>query len=444
MIYEILSKNNIVTGASLTVTIPEEDLDRKALYTIQEDKPEFLLPFRHRVIDGKIEFVYQIGAQCKLQHIAGDRNPKEYAELWSGVLSPLFDCADWFLRPYSFVLDINHLYCDKNKNSVSYVYIPSIRDCSDYNKLKEMAAHISRQITVTSPDLENRVLRTIMLDFNPKTFLQILKSSAVAGDPAEFIPPALQGHVYEQKALPMPNRASINKEEELIPEADELRRKERESGFHGDIIIDIPTNRKPAKKAEKSKKNNGAVSGADKEQKKRGGAGSVFKKKAGKQREAILDAGFASAPSAASASQHEYEPLLPAPPDYVVPAGIADITQCTSYETGGAWLRLVGSASLPPTIDVAIAEGEVFTVGRYDTAAGRQQSNFEFNKNTKAVSRRHAAIERREDGYNIIDLSSSAGTFIDGEKLPPNTPCILQSGCRISFGNCGADYVWKQ
>ena len=110
----------------------------------------------------------------------------------------------------------------------------------------------------------------------------------------------------------------------------------------------------------------------------------------------------------------------------------------------GTWLRLVGSASLPQAIDVAIADGEVFTIGRFDTAAGRQQSSFEFEKKTKAVSRRHAAIERRMDEYSLIDLASSAGSFIDGQRIPQNTPCKLEAGCRVSFGNCGADYVWEQ
>ena len=447
MIYEIQSKSSILAGASLIVTIPEEDLDRKALYTIQEDKPEFLLPFRHRAIDGKIEFVYQIGGHCKLQHLVGDRNPKEYAELWSGVLCPLFDCGDWFLRPYSFVLDINHLYCDKNKNTVSYVYVPSVSDCSDYNRLKEMAVEFSRQITVASADLENKVLRAIMIGFNPKAFIQMLKSSAAYNDHAARTPAAIPQRVNAQKALPMPDQAFTTKEDDHIdpmPDIKELHKMESVSGVPGEIIIDIPADRKPAKKAGKSVKNKRALSGANTGPKKRKNVGGVFKKKTNTRREAISETGFALKTDAASAFQPDFDPNLSSPPDYIVPDGIADITQCTSYEINGAWLRLVGAASLPPAIEVAIAEGEIFTIGRYDIAAGKQQSDFEFNRNTKAVSRRHAAIERRPEGYNLIDLASSAGTFIDGERLPPNTPWTLQSGCRVSFGNCGADYVWKQ
>jgi hypothetical protein len=106
-------------------------------------------------------------------------------------------------------------------------------------------------------------------------------------------------------------------------------------------------------------------------------------------------------------------------------------------------LRLVGNPSLPASIAVSIDEGRAFTIGRFDVSVGRQQSNFEFDKTTKAVSRRHAAIERSSTGYVIVDLASSAGTFVNGQKLTPSVPFKLESGFRVSFGNAGADYVFE-
>ncbi|MCL2166790.1 MAG: FHA domain-containing protein [Clostridiales bacterium] len=450
MIYEIQSKNDIIAGSSLIIKIPEEDLDQKALYTIQEDRPAFLLPFRHRAIDGQIEFVYQIGAQSKPQYLAGVRNPKEYAELWSGVLNPLFDCGDWFLRPYSFVLDINHLYCDKNNNSVSYVYIPSRRDCSDYFALKEMAAEFSRQITVNVADLENKVLRAIMLDFNPKAFLQMLKAyNSVSASPISF-PIQDQRRNYEQKALPMPEETFPKQEDLSMQNLNISKQRDNPSGVSGDIIIDIPTECKPAKKNKKNLTGKGSSRAKkDKQPKRSKRANGLFENKAEIKQDMIIGAAPAQYSTVITAPQQS-APLLPQyydeshrcfSQDETPPS---DVTQNISFDVNGVWMRLIGNASLPPAIDIAIADGEVFTVGRYDIATGRRQSDFEFDRKTKAVSRRHAAIERRPDGYSLIDLSSSAGTFIDGQKLPPNTPCRLQSGCRVSFGNCGADYIWEQ
>ena len=445
MIYEIEMKNDMLTGSVLIVKIPEDDLDRKALYTIQEDKPGFILPFRHRAIDRQIEFVYRIGTQSKLHYLAGDRYPKEYSELWSSVLDPLLDCGDWFLKPYSFVLDMNHLYCDKNENSVRYVYIPSIRDCSDYDDLKAMVAEFSGQITVTSADLENKVLRAIMADFNPKSFMQMLKANATVSAPVECAPPAPRQHAYEPKALPMPGQKNAKPAQAGISEIYGMQSQESAADRPDEIIIDVPT-KKHAEKRNKSKTNSEGASLNKKEKQANNheSASGLFKKKPEAHKDEVIETGLIPQTSAIISNPPELEQFLPIAPTEMQPYEPADITQSISYETNGTWFRLVGSAQLPAGIDVAIAEGEVFTVGRYDIAAGRKLSSFEFDRMTKAISRRHAAIERLSDGYNIIDLASSAGTYIDGQKLPPNTPCKLQAGCRVSFGNCGAEYVWEQ
>ena len=138
------------------------------------------------------------------------------------------------------------------------------------------------------------------------------------------------------------------------------------------------------------------------------------------------------------------EPIDQAQPVFEPSAEQNDDTQNFADVAAGTRLRHIGSVLLPPFIDVTIQKGEVFTVGRFDAAIGRQQSSFEFDKKTKAVSRRHAAIERGAESYSIIDLSSSGGTFVNGQRLPPNTPCELGQGCRVSFGNAGADYVWEE
>ena len=89
--------------------------------------------------------------------------------------------------------------------------------------------------------------------------------------------------------------------------------------------------------------------------------------------------------------------------------------------------------------------GLPFTIGRFDVSVGMRQSSFEFDKQTEAVSRHHAAIEQGMDGVcQITDLSSSAGTFINGKRLTPNVPHPLLRGDRISFGTCGADYIWEE
>ncbi|MCL2813909.1 MAG: FHA domain-containing protein [Oscillospiraceae bacterium] len=106
--------------------------------------------------------------------------------------------------------------------------------------------------------------------------------------------------------------------------------------------------------------------------------------------------------------------------------------------------RYCGVGAHPEIIEIDIAEGCIFTIGRFDMSAGVKQSDFEFEAKTKAVSRRHAAVEKNAEGYFLVDLSSSAGTFLDGQKMPQNAPFKLESGSRVSFGFSGADYTWEQ
>ncbi len=50
------------------------------------------------------------------------------------------------------------------------------------------------------------------------------------------------------------------------------------------------------------------------------------------------------------------------------------------------------------------------------------------------VSRRHAKIQRQEDQFFVQDLGSTNGTFVNGQRLPPNRPHPLQAGDRLRLG----------
>jgi len=357
------------------------------------------------------------------------------------------------MNSYSFVLNAEYIYYDKSNKKVSYVYIPSMRECSDYDALKEMAAEVSRRISVGDADLENKVLRAIMKDFDPQEFMRMLGSYIEAAPPAMAVQPVMVGErrepgypIYQADQSPSVVRdaciAPLQTEHTLADPSGPKTQDKAHSAF-GDIVISFPEVGKPAKKTKNAAKATKNSSG--KKEKEQGGGGIVtglFGKKKDAQKESNKK--VASAPPLSTEYGGNGALSFPGTQAYVPPAEESDVTQCISAMANSTRLRLVGSPLLPQEIEVRIAEGEIFTIGRFDTAVGKQQSNFEFGKKTKAVSRRHAAIERHLDGYSIIDLSSSAGTLINGQKLPPNTQCRLKSGCRVSFGNSGADYVWEE
>ena len=344
--YDIQTKNDMLTGASLIITMPEEDIDIKALYTIQESKPEFIIPFCTRHIDGNIEIVYQMKSLCKLIYIAGAYKTKEYIDLWEKVLNPLLICEDWFMKTQAFVCDFEYIYYSKEHKRISYIYIPTVKNFYGFADLKDMAEEFAKKLLVLDMTLENKVLRSIMKDFNPEDFIMMLKRHEYEPVPPELVPPepviAKNIKVYDTSAF-------------------------------------------------------ATTKGENKD---------------------------------------DTEPYDSAESDY-------SETEFIKIKKDACVLRLTGNTALPKLINVQIADGGIFTIGRYDATVGVKQSSFEFERRTKAVSRRHAAIKRNRNAYEITDLSSSAGTFLDGQKLPPGTPVELKNGVRISFGTSGADYIWE-
>lgn len=51
------------------------------------------------------------------------------------------------------------------------------------------------------------------------------------------------------------------------------------------------------------------------------------------------------------------------------------------------------------------------------------------------ISRRHAVIRRTQDGYEVLDLGSVNGTFLDDARLAPHTPYPLASGSHLRLGS---------
>ena len=51
------------------------------------------------------------------------------------------------------------------------------------------------------------------------------------------------------------------------------------------------------------------------------------------------------------------------------------------------------------------------------------------------VSRKHARIERRMDGYYVTDLFSTNGTFLDGHRLESGQAVALKDGAQLTFAS---------
>lgn len=450
MIYNIESKNDL-SGAMLVIRFPEEELDKKALYTIESDQPPFLVPFSYRSVDGMAECTYRLGSRSKLQYRFGSHPVPEYVNFWTQVLQPLLDCDDWFLKPFSFVLDSRYLYADKS-GAVSYLYVPSLRDCESFDTLRSLVMELSQQNSVTDPALENKVLRAIMQDFQPKSFLAMLRTADRPAEPVQKAPPKAEMpdfHLPEslrpQEPLPI-SREPAPRQPEPAP-APAVQK--ALAADDGEIHINLGGGKRPKPAKEKPAKDHKPLFSGKKEkpvkEKPAKSPKPLFGGKKDTPKEVLL--GAAAEIPAPAAYEPPVRPARPAAqPAVSYDADTLDgATQLDDGEESGVCrLRLVGDPGMPREIVVDIQPGRAFTIGRFDVSVGQKQSDFEFGKSTKAVSRRHAAIEREENSYFVVDLASSAGTFVDGLRLTPNVPQAITNGSRISFGTGGADYVWVE
>ena len=50
------------------------------------------------------------------------------------------------------------------------------------------------------------------------------------------------------------------------------------------------------------------------------------------------------------------------------------------------------------------------------------------------ISRRHARIDRQGNRFEVVDLESTNGTFVNGRRLPPHQAYILRDGDELRLG----------
>ena len=82
-------------------------------------------------------------------------------------------------------------------------------------------------------------------------------------------------------------------------------------------------------------------------------------------------------------------------------------------------------------------EEDAFILGRVSTEIKTPETLVDltqFGALELGISRAHAMIRRTKDGYQIIDLESSNGTWLENRRLVPKQSYDLDSGDRIRTG----------
>lgn len=85
---------------------------------------------------------------------------------------------------------------------------------------------------------------------------------------------------------------------------------------------------------------------------------------------------------------------------------------------------------------VAMQEEKEFILGRASAEIETQEPLVDLASLSMdyGISRVHALIRQMDDGYQITDLGSSNGTWLENDRLIPKIPYDLESGDRVRIG----------
>ncbi len=470
--FNIKLESDFNSGAKVIVNIPENEIDKKAFNTLKNDRPKFILPFITTTIDNEVQISYSIGKYEKLTYQLGDMKISSYIDMWLNILQPMMICKDWFLNIQSFVADLDYIFYDRDESEVKYIYIPSTNQSVSEDDIKSLIIKISDKMKVSDMNLENKVLRELR-NINPKSFIEMLKDYKLNNlnnvDNIKF--QAKEGIKKEYSSTPnVPSKHEISQSVEFVkqeplkqeikpqhamPEYEKKSDAQKNSEDKGkfnlnrEIVLgnnSVDSSKKTKEKELKQLKKGFSLFGGQKKEKQAKLEKEVKEQNKGffgnnKKNKGILITPEEVVPT----PQQEPRNFVNSYDSNHYENDLTDATQLLSSSVNeGSILKYIGSSNHDRTIKFHINLGNLFTIGRFDSTIGKKQSDYEFVKNTKAVSRRHALIERNANGYFIVDLNSSAGTYLNNQKLPPNTPFHIKSGDRISFGNAGADYMFEE
>jgi len=95
---------------------------------------------------------------------------------------------------------------------------------------------------------------------------------------------------------------------------------------------------------------------------------------------------------------------------------------------------------------IEVRKEHAFTLGRL--LAGDNEQDFvdlkPFGGYENGVSRRHALVRRTAEGFEILDLGSTNGTWMDKKRLTPEKPYPIKSGSPISLGRLQIFMVFQE
>jgi len=105
------------------------------------------------------------------------------------------------------------------------------------------------------------------------------------------------------------------------------------------------------------------------------------------------------------------------------------------YEQVGT-MFLGEESQMPSAILVHVDDGKETRITKPNFTIGKAYGSVDlFIDNNSAISRKHAEIIYKDDGYYIVDTNSTNHVFVDGKKISAGIPVPISDGTVIRLGN---------
>ena len=459
MLQDIVIANK--TYAKLSIPTME-NLDEIAIRVIKQDTPDFLMQMKMMNIDGEIELRYEIGSDLRFSYLPMEMTKNDFLLLLQSLLRPFKECNDWFLDYHHFYLDMNYITVSKDYTSIRYIYIPDMKfhqneetilnffrnfilnmnltDAKSYilelyrilnasgTSLGMLIDQIENDVIQKESETIKRTSQVSQMTSEKKSDFEVRKEwkSQEVEKAAEFVTEKLES-VKESISKKGEEFGADNIQNDLI------------GNLFGDVDEEEETKgKKKDKKKDKRVKKEKEVKSTSKEKGGKGFLGGLFSGGKGKEEKREVKEEQEVRPKqqerevvyfdkVSESYDETYYDNADEEYDNTVLGGDDELQSNENKFI----LELLedGGYHFPKYIEIDLRKGYAM-VGRYDKN-GKAQADYNFDASLSFISRKHFRIEKKGNGYVIIDVGSGNGTFVNDNLLAVNMAYSINVGDRI-------------
>lgn len=486
---ENFSLQSSLEGNYLNIALPlAAEVDEIAVRVMEEDCPDFLIPFRIVTVNGSTNLRYKLINTIALAYSDRNLSKQQFVKLFMDLLTPFMKGKDWFLDYHNLCIDPRYVFINKMNNGVSLIYVPEDSYRYSDEEIKKFFKNLFTEITIAddpgfqvtmfryfgNEDANLADLYQILLQEQKKTGMgqtavpqyaaQTTAPSLTPGETAAQTKTVSQNSTFQTTPQNAGNMSQAATASAGKPTEQHAKSGGKFSLFGGKKDNEPKKTADPVTAAAPAQNEDlfagfGYMSDSDaavnalfgdnskkkkEKEKKEGGGFSLFGGK--KKEQNTIPIAPAQATTARLQNTLAQQPVMQQAPVQqmatggfsgggfqMMSAAMDESTEIAGEDyRGGACLELIESAvpGAIPRISLDFA-GSFITIGR--TSSDETQPDVAFSKDFSRIGRKHARIERSGSGYCIIDLGSANHTLVNNQVLIPNQPYPLPDGGEVTF-----------